>query len=139
MARTIKHGPDELRKSINGDSDTEVLVTTGAVTNALSLLKGTTILAPTGNTTGMTLAAPTADMLGFVKTIANIAAFSAVVTVSGMARATQNVVTFVAAADAVIGPTLKLTVRNISATATPSYAWVVDSAAGFVAGTSAVA
>jgi len=137
--KTIKHGPDELRKSVNGESDTEVLVTTGAVTTALSLSKGTTILAPTGNTTGATLAAPTADMLGFRKLIANITAFSVVVTISGMARATQNVVTFVAAADAVIGPSLELVVRNISATATPSYAWVVTGAAGFVAGTSAVA
>ena len=137
--KTIKHGPDELRKSVNGESDTEVLVTTGAVTTALSLSKGTTVLAPTGNTTGMTMAAPTADMLGFRKLIANITAFSVVVTISGMARATQNVVTFVAAADAVIGPSLELVVRNISATPTPSYAWVPVSAAGFVAGTSAVA
>jgi len=137
--KTIKHGPDELRKSVNGESDTEVLVTTGAVTTALSLSKGTTVLAPTGNTTGMTMAAPTADMLGFRKLIANITAFSVVVTISGMARATQNVVTFVAAADAVIGPSLELVVRNISATPTPSYAWVPASAPGFVAGTSAVA
>lgn len=136
--KRLKHGHDEARKVINEESDTEVLVTTGAVTTALSLTKGTTILAPTGNTTGLTLAAPTADMVGFTKLIANVTAFSAVVTISGMARATQNVVTFAAAADAVIGPSLELTVRNISATATPNYAWVPKGAPGFVAGTTAV-
>lgn len=139
MARRIKSGSQDVRKAVNDDIDTEVLVTTGAVTTALSLTKGTTLLAPTGNTTGLTLAAPTRAMEGFTKTIANITAFSAQITITGMARATQDVVSFVAASDTVIGPTLKLTVRNISATSTASYKWVVDSAAGFVAGTSAVA
>lgn len=139
MSKRLLAGSEHQRNALNADSDTEVLVTTGAVTTALSKKKGMTVLAPTGNTTGLTLAAPDPEDEGLIKTIANITAFSAVVTISGMARATQNVVTFVAAADAVIGPSLELVVRNISATATPSYAWVPAAAPGFVAGTSAVA
>lgn len=139
MPRRLKSGSQDVRKSINDDIDTEVLVTTGAVTTALSLLKGTTILAPTGNTTGLTLAAPTRAMEGFTKLIANVTAFSAAITISGMARATQNVVTLAAAADTANGPSLVLTVRNISATSTPSWAWISIGAPGFVAGLSAVA
>lgn len=140
MAKTLATGSFQLRDSINTDNATEVIATTGAVTNALSLTKGVTILAPTGNTTGLTLAAPTSDMIGQTKTIANTTAFSAAVTVSGMAFATQDVFSFVAAAATVVGPSVTLKVVDVSATAgTITPKWVVVGAAGMVAGTSAVA
>jgi hypothetical protein len=139
MAKTLKTGSAELRDAINTDNSTEVVPGTGAITTALSLTKGVSLLAPTGNVTGTTLAAPTTAMIGQTKLIANTAAFSWALTISGMVRATQNVFTFVAAADTVIGPSLLLKVVNTSTTSTPSAAWVVVAGAGFVAGTSAVA
>jgi hypothetical protein len=136
--KRVNSGSDEYRDAINADSDREVLVTTGAVTTKVSNTKGTTILAPTGNTTGMTMDAPRPQDEGLVKTIVNTTAFSVVVTISGMAFAAQDAFTFVAAAANVVGPSLQLQAVNVSTTSTPSMKWAVIGAAGFVAGTSAV-
>ena len=140
MPTRIKTGSLEQRRSVNRDTDRERIVTTGAVTTALNPKKGLTVLAPTGNTTGATLAAPTVAQIGQRKKIVNTTAFSFVLTISGMAFATQDVFTFVAAAAGVVGPSIELEVINVAADgAAPVAKWQVMAAAGFVAGTSAVA
>lgn len=127
-----KSGSKAARSRLNFETDTEILVTTGAVVIALDPLKGRSIFAPTGNTTGITLAAPTKD--GQRKLMSNTKAFSVTVTVTGMAVATQNVFVFSATVDTAVGPSVELEAINTGTLAVPVLQWIPVSSAGFIVG-----
>lgn len=133
----LKGGSRELRKKANQPFQPQLVTANGT---ALDKTKGTILLNGGAGLTGLTLAAPLITDLGVEVTITNIAAQTAALVVSGMAFATQDTFSFAAAAAAVIGPSVTLRCVNtaaVGAAATPR--WIVVGAAGFVAGTTAVA
>jgi len=138
MSTRVNSGSAEYRAAINRDSDSELIVANSV---ALDPRKGVSILQGAAGLTGLTLAAPSADQLGQDKVIANIAAQTAALVITGMAFATQDSLTFAVASATVIGPSLHLRVIDTTpgAAAGPTPKWLVIGAAGFVAGTTAVA
>lgn len=114
MGRRLTTGSQELKRSVNEESDVEKITADGA----LSLTKGVSRVAGTGALNALTLAAPTLGMVGFKKTIRNTVAFQCTVTITGIDPAANNVwVLPSVAGNTTVMPSITLRVENVDGTA----------------------